>query len=179
MLHTFVNRADELITIAVEGEQSPVVTTPGHPFYVRRARDCAPDEGESRRWLLAGQMKAGDMVLRPGGEWVSVTAVSRSSRGATVYNFEVADNHDYYVGSPGMLVHDNSLVESLRGGKDVVVGSVKEARSLLKNFPELRAPSRGVLCTGRTRAERYIQGRPDVPTHRQGRGDGRRRKHHP
>lgn len=103
VLKTTRNRAEELVTIAVDGEPEPINTTPGHPFYVRG------DGTGAGGWMLAGFLRRGDQVRSPSGAWVNVREVERHPRAADVFNFEVADNHDYFVGSGGMLVHNDSL----------------------------------------------------------------------
>lgn len=45
-------------------------------------------------------------MRRPSGEWVRVLRVETRAEGATVYNFEVAKNHTYFVGNLGVLVHN-------------------------------------------------------------------------
>jgi hypothetical protein len=51
-------------------------------------------------------LAAGDEVRRPSGQWVRMLKVEARAAGATVYNFEVANNHTYFVGRIGVLVHN-------------------------------------------------------------------------
>ncbi len=37
---------------------------------------------------------------------MKVVDIAQRAGGATVYNFEVADNHNYFVGQAGLLVHN-------------------------------------------------------------------------
>jgi RHS repeat-associated protein len=110
VLRTFTHSAEELVAVSVEGDSSPIVTTPGHPFFVRRAEDdrrgLGVDVGGA--WMSTAFLRAGDEVRRPGGEWARVASVGPLGVGAEVYNFEVADDHDYFVGVPGVLVHNQS-----------------------------------------------------------------------
>ena len=53
-------------------------------------------------------MAAGDLVFTAKGRWTKVTAISGVEGKGTVYNFEVAENHDYFVGQSGILVHNVS-----------------------------------------------------------------------
>jgi len=48
----------------------------------------------------------GDLLLTAGGEWRRVVAISPTPTEATVYNFQVEDNHDFFVGESGLLVHN-------------------------------------------------------------------------
>ncbi len=41
-----------------------------------------------------------------------MTGVEVEGRAAAVYNFEVEDNHDYFVGQSGVLVHNNCVGRS-------------------------------------------------------------------
>jgi hypothetical protein len=105
---TFVRRAEGLVLVTIEGEEgAPLGTTEEHPFYVHRARDSlgGDDDGEGR-WVPAGQLRAGDRVRRPSGEWVRVLRTEFRAGAATVYNFEVAVNHTYFVSALGVLVHN-------------------------------------------------------------------------
>jgi hypothetical protein len=56
--------------------------------------------------VQAAQLQPGDLILTDSGKWNRVTAVSRLPGEQTVYNFEVADDHDYFVDKPGLLVHN-------------------------------------------------------------------------
>jgi hypothetical protein len=52
-------------------------------------------------------MRVGDLVLDLKGEWRKVLSVKTLEGMQTVYNFEVDDNHDYFVGTTGLLVHNS------------------------------------------------------------------------
>jgi hypothetical protein len=83
------------------------VVTNGHPFYVHRARsNLSANEGE---WINSDKLEAGDLVLNPNGVWVKVISVNHVFGKAAVYNFEVEKNHDYFVGSQGVLVHNQTI----------------------------------------------------------------------
>lgn len=107
---TFVRHAESLVAVTIEGAgDAPLVTTDEHPFYVHRARDGLGDDDDedAGEWVPAGKLRAGDRVRRPSGEWVRVLRVETRAEGATVYNFEVANTHTYFVSSPGILVHNS------------------------------------------------------------------------
>lgn len=87
------------------------MVTNGHPFYVYRARSglsasANDDEGE---WINSDKLIAGDSVLRPDGTWVKVLSVNHVFGEAAVYNFKVERNHDYFVGSAGVSVHNRNF----------------------------------------------------------------------
>src|SRR5207249_277421 len=62
-------------------------TTAEHPFYARE-----------RGWVPAGMLEPGDWLLTRGGQWVVVESAAANGEVTTVYNFEVAGYHTYFVG---------------------------------------------------------------------------------
>ena len=51
-------------------------------------------------------MKVGDLLQTVDGNWRRVTAITPLPGQETVYNFTVANDHDYFVGETGFLVHN-------------------------------------------------------------------------
>jgi hypothetical protein len=86
--------SETLRILTTDGE---VVTTDSHRFWV-----------PGRGWVMARSLKAGDQV-RAIDHLVRITGVRRAQR-QRVYNLEVLDAHDFFVGRSGFLVHDNSVV---------------------------------------------------------------------
>jgi RHS repeat-associated protein len=115
---TFVRHTEALVMVTIEGEEGePLGTTEEHPFYIRRARDnLSGDEDGDGRWVPAGQLRAGDLVRRPTGQWARVLRTETRVEAATVYNFEVEKTHTYFVGTFGVLVH-NSCRPGIHEGK--------------------------------------------------------------
>ncbi len=66
-------------------------------------------------WISAKDLKAGDVSLTAGGKRLLIASITPSSKSETVYNFAVADNHTYFVGVDGVLVHnqDSSYAQAL------------------------------------------------------------------
>jgi RHS repeat-associated protein len=91
---------DRLMQISVAGQANVINPTPTHPFFVKHA---GQKEGG---WAEASVLKIGDEILNKEETWTKVTDVSDVQKEATVYNFEVAGNHDYFVGPLGLLVHN-------------------------------------------------------------------------
>ncbi len=58
---------------------------------------------------MARDLKAGDRLRMPGG-LVEVRSVA-SDNNQTVYNLDVAENCDFFVGQQGILVHDSNFVK--------------------------------------------------------------------
>ncbi len=60
-------------------------------------------------WTMARDLKTGDRLRMPGG-LVEVRMVESGNQ-QTVYNLDIADNHDFFVGRQGVLVHDSNFVK--------------------------------------------------------------------
>jgi hypothetical protein len=92
------------------------------------------------------QLQAGNEVLTPEGQWRGIRHIERVSEKLTVHNFEVADNHDYFVGRVGILVHNQCVNPSSKtvakaekalanGATEVTVKSEAEAGEVfLRNY---------------------------------------------
>jgi tetratricopeptide (TPR) repeat protein len=95
VLATHRNDPSPTLRIAVDGET--IVATGIHRFW-------KPGKG----WIMARDLRAGDRLRVVGG----VVAIQSIEADATqpVYNLDVADNRDFFVGSKGLLVHDFSFV---------------------------------------------------------------------
>ncbi len=95
VVETYVNETDELIHLYVNGEK--ITTTPSHPFY-------SPVKG----WTDAVHLRAGDILVLVNGEYVVLEKVQHEilESPIAVYNFQVEDDHTYYVGESGVLVHN-------------------------------------------------------------------------
>ena len=95
VVQTFINETNELVHVFANSEE--IITTPEHPFY-------SPIKG----WIAAINLRAGDILLLQNGKYLIVEAIQHEilERPVTVYNFEVADFHTYYVGNSSILVHN-------------------------------------------------------------------------
>ncbi len=89
------NKPAATLRLSIGGE--PIVVTGIHRFWKA-----------GKGWTMARDLKAGDRVRAIGG--VAVVQSTEPSSVQPVFNLEVAQNRDYFVGKQGMLVHDNSLV---------------------------------------------------------------------
>ena len=85
-----------------EGEQETIDSTPEHPFYV-----------EGTGWVEASSLHAGMTIWFANGTKGTVEDISNEGleEPVTVYNFEVADFHTYFVGESSVLVHNYCGVE--------------------------------------------------------------------
>ncbi|MDF1549177.1 MAG: polymorphic toxin-type HINT domain-containing protein, partial [Bacteroidales bacterium] len=89
---TFVRETDTLVYVWLNKEL--IQTTAEHPFFTPGL------------WKPALSLKEGDEVLNYKGLWVKVDSIAVKDTTCTVYNFEVEGNHNYYVGTTGVLVHN-------------------------------------------------------------------------
>ena len=111
VVQTFERYAEQVLLVSVQGEEDPLGVTPTHPFCVPRENTSSGED--ECDWREAGQLRVGDRIKVASGGWSEVAAVA-SSKGSQVYNFEVADNHNYYVGRQGLLVHNQCATITLR-----------------------------------------------------------------
>ena len=58
------------------------------------------------QYLAAENLNIGDVVRYSNGEYHKIKEISHRRIGNTVYNLEVEDNHNFYVGNQGILVHN-------------------------------------------------------------------------
>lgn len=85
-----------ILTVAsAAGLEERLRVTFEHPFWSERG------------WTAAGDLGPGDAVQLFSGEWVDVVGVESSNERVTVYNFEVAGFHTYFVGDQGLWVHND------------------------------------------------------------------------
>jgi hypothetical protein len=90
------NQNAATVRIGVAGET--IVATGIHRFWKA-----------GKGWTMARDLKAGDR-LRMLGSVVEVNSVVKD-KAQTVYNLDVAENRDFFVGSQGLLVHDSNFVK--------------------------------------------------------------------
>jgi hypothetical protein len=75
--------------------------TTNHPFYV----DSGPGIVTSA-WVHAGDLRVGDRIRTESGRDVTVVGLRYHAGQAHVYTLTVATDHDFFVGSAGVLVHN-------------------------------------------------------------------------
>jgi RHS repeat-associated protein len=103
VVHIFVKETEELVKIYIEG--TVIEATPDHPFFIQGT------------WKAAKHLARSDTLLLFDGRKVVVDSVVRISKTTKVYNFEVADNHNYYVSELQVLVHNDCKSNELFTGK--------------------------------------------------------------
>lgn len=78
--------------------QDTIFTTGDHPFYIPALK----------RYLSADSIKQGMQLLALSGTLLTVQSVAAVDTTVTVYNFEVEEQHNYFVGEQGVLVHNTT-----------------------------------------------------------------------
>jgi hypothetical protein len=91
---------DVLLELRIAGEKNALRATPVHPFRARRNAQDKP------HWIDAGDLVVGEQLETQDSRWVTVESVKPLDGLATVYNFTVEEDHDYFVGDEGLLVHN-------------------------------------------------------------------------
>jgi hypothetical protein len=106
VLETYINEATELIHLNIDGEE--IVTTPGHPFYVK-------DEG----FVLAEDLCVGATLIDNEGNELHllIKRWEYLQNAVPVYNFAVEDYHTYFVGDTKILVHNECITVDYNGKK--------------------------------------------------------------
>ncbi|WP_062060390.1 polymorphic toxin-type HINT domain-containing protein [Aquimarina longa] len=91
--NTVVNKVDYILKLKFHNEE--ITTTDIHPFYV------------DGNWILAEKLQIGTMVTTAKGRLKKILSIERIEQINTiVYNLEVNDLHNFYVGEDGVLVHN-------------------------------------------------------------------------
>lgn len=92
---TFERIVDEVIELKIE--DGMIVATTEHPFWV-----------ENRGWVPASSLMPGDELRTRDGGLRTLYSTDRTFRTESVYNFEVAGSHSYFVSEMSILVHNAS-----------------------------------------------------------------------
>ncbi|WP_238403834.1 polymorphic toxin-type HINT domain-containing protein [Paenibacillus paridis] len=61
---------------------------------------------DSKGWTFVKDLKVGDLLVSSDGTKLAIVKIEKEPREATVYNFEVADFHSYFVSNLGVWVHN-------------------------------------------------------------------------
>jgi Bacterial toxin 28/Pretoxin HINT domain len=102
-------------SVYIGGEK--ITTTENHPFWVK-------DVG----WVAARDLGAGSQLETKSESWLGVDKVEKHTEVATVYNFEVAGFHTYFVSDLGLLVHNECT-----GLSDRTINAIEKFENIKKN----------------------------------------------
>ena len=101
VLKTYKRNASEVFELIVDAQT--IYVTGEHPFYV-----------EGKGWMQAKDLKAGNELLTSTGKITKVQSLKPFAKNRTVYNIEVDGNHNYFVTSSMILVHNKRINPSPR-----------------------------------------------------------------
>ncbi|WP_349407797.1 polymorphic toxin-type HINT domain-containing protein [Pseudalkalibacillus sp. SCS-8] len=155
----FQKQADEIYYIHIGDEIIEV--TAEHPFWL-----------EGIGWTLVKDLNVGDLLHSSDGTQLAIEKIEKEPRQATVYNFEVADYHSYFVSNLGIWVHNCSvkgkgkdLVKSNKGNEYDITPMPNHTTTTSVPNPNKGIPSSSVDIldkkTGQIKTRRYhdIEGR--------------------
>ena len=142
---------DDIEIVHIDFECDQIEATPAHPFWV-----------ENRGWTDAALIQVGDIVKTIDG-YAKVAFACRLSTRVSVYNFEVADFHTYYVAPSRILVHNaggskmnnpfaQNLAERQKSINDLIDAAKKEY------------PGKADGIEKHHITPKYLGGDPDGPT---------------
>ncbi|MEZ4986318.1 MAG: polymorphic toxin-type HINT domain-containing protein [Saprospiraceae bacterium] len=99
--NTFSKTWSKMVRLVVNNDT--ITTTSNHPFFI-------PKLG---RYLSADSLWRGMNLLALTGTLMTVQSAVAFDSTMAVYNFEVADHHNYFVGEDGVLVHNECVFVKL------------------------------------------------------------------
>ena len=122
-----------------------IETTWNHPFFVVREEKANASTVHRGGWTKARFLKTGDVLLTESGRLLQLESSRQvhSSKPVPVYNFEVEDNHSYFVSNDGVLVHNydrdeiQSAKNTLLSGLAIREKLIKEGRPVPENLTKI------------------------------------------
>lgn len=93
---TFIHEDIEIYNLYLNNEMIRV--TPYHRFYVLRNKNY--------EWVTAKDLKLTDKLFDINKKYIKINKIEYIKENNTVYNFEVANNHTYFVSENNILVHN-------------------------------------------------------------------------
>ncbi len=127
----------QLVDIEVLGDR--ITATEGHPFWV----------SDQERWVDAGELRAGDLLLLADGSTATVSQVEERVGVLSVHNLTVDDIHTYFVATDdaAILVHNCTIGQKIRdqmidrGWTDDLVDEVVDNPTFTHNVWDLTSDS--------------------------------------
>ena len=100
---------EKIYTLFIENDE--LIVTGNHRFYITR--------NNRQEWIEAADLRAGDLVLFADGSLHTISKIKTKVRFLKVYNFEVSNTHNYYVGENKILAHNKGGGGGGGGKKEV------------------------------------------------------------
>ncbi len=95
VMYLIKHQFDSIHDITLE-DGTKIHITFNHPVY----------DPISKKWIDAGSLKEGDYLQDSNGKKLKIIDITIREEEFTVYNFEVKDNHNYFVTESNVLVHN-------------------------------------------------------------------------
>ncbi len=141
---TYIRESDDLYDLSIQGEEKAFRVTATHPFFARPGCPSIETEG---KWIRVDELRVGFEVMNPDGDWVRIIKLQRHKGKFKVYNFEVVDNHDYFVGQSGVLVHNQCQTRARFEVSENGVAIPTSKTELEKGFKEAGFANRPAVGT--------------------------------
>ncbi len=117
VVHVFQRTTTQLIHLFIG--KDTIHTTPEHPFYVPQEEDIYASAENNKvlsvakagSWVLAKNLRKGAKIFLFSTLLATVDSTFAQDTTCTVYNFEVENTHNYFVGKEGVLVHNASYFD--------------------------------------------------------------------
>jgi len=93
MIHIVI---EPIYTLFIEDDE--LIVTGIHRFYIKRQNHI--------KWIAASELQINDEVLFANGTWHKILNIGIEFKVLPVFNFEVSNNHNYYVGKNSILAHN-------------------------------------------------------------------------
>jgi len=107
--HVYVKSTYEFVHLTLENEE--IRTTASHLFFT-----------DSGWWKAAENLKYGDRILNNKGEYETLieSSLETLQKPEKIYNLNVDEFHTYFVGSQGLLVHNDCTLDMMAAGREAI-----------------------------------------------------------
>ncbi len=98
ILNTMIHTTNKVLEIEFDNNTEKMHITPNHPVY----------NPKTKTWMPIGEFEVGDILMDSEGNLLKISSIKENTNQTTVYNFEVKNNHNYYVTQSNILVHNKA-----------------------------------------------------------------------
>ena len=98
MTNLFRRTAPGIVHLSLDapnGKRETLKVTSEHPFFVK-----------GKGWTGVRKLVPGDQIISGKGGFLAIANMRSETQPTLVYNFEVAQNHNYFAGGEGALAHN-------------------------------------------------------------------------
>ena len=122
VVQTMIHFVEEEIYSLFIGNEI-IQATGAHPLYIKRNNEI--------NWIEVSDLHVGDLVMFADKTWHEIFDIQLEIQKFIVYNLEVANNHNYYVGKNKILVHN-------KGGGCFISGTLIRTHNGYKNIEDIK-----------------------------------------